>query len=258
MKRLLPLLAFTLIAVAFTFVPRAQSQDKTLTIFAASSLTDAFTDLGAEFEKDNPGWKVRFNFGASSQLRTQLGQGAPADLFAPADYAQMDPLVKSNRVGAPQTFAKNRLTIVIPARNPGKIRSAQDLARHGLRFVTTSDNVPIGRYTQGVLEKLSGTRFYNPGFADKVNANVVSRESNVRSVLTKVELGEADAAIVYETDALTSRKVRTVEIPRQANVTVLYPVAVVQDSPNPKMAEKFYKFVLSGRAGQTLRRYGFR
>src|SRR5688500_3183190 len=119
MKRLLPLLAFTLIAVAFTFVPRAQSQDKTLTIFAASSLTAAFTDLGAEFEKDNPGWKVRFNFGASSQLRTQLGQGAPADLFAPADYAQMDPLVKSNRVGAPQTFAKNRLTIVIPARNPG-------------------------------------------------------------------------------------------------------------------------------------------
>jgi molybdate transport system substrate-binding protein len=257
MKRLAPVVLLTLIAAAFIRTPQARSQDNTLTVFAASSLTNAFTDLGAQFEAANPGRKVVFNFGASSQLRTQLDQGAPADVFASADYAQMEPLVKSKRVGAPQTIARNRLTIVIPARNPGKVRSAQDLARKGLRFVTTAENVPIGRYTQEVLQKLSGTRFFNPGFAEKVNANVVSRESNVRSVLAKVELGEADAAIVYASDARMSRKVRTVEIPRQANVTALYPIAVVLDSAHPKEAERFYKLVLSHKGSRTLRSYGF-
>jgi molybdate transport system substrate-binding protein len=257
MKRYLPFLALTLVAAAFLFTPRARSQDKTLTVFAASSLSDAFTDLGKQYEAANPGWKVTFNFGGSSQLRTQIDQGAPADVFASADYSQMESLVKTKRVGAPQTIARNRLTIVIPARNPGKIRSAQDLTRKGLRFVTTAENVPIGRYTQEVLDKLSGVRFYNAGFAEKVNANVVSREANVRSVLAKVELGEADAAIVYESDARTSNKVRTVEIPRQANVTALYPIAVVLDSAHPKEAERFYKLVLSHRGSRTLRRYGF-
>ena len=257
MRRLLPCLALTLITAAFTLGPKVRSQDKTLTVFAAASLTDAFTDIGKQFESENPGWKVVFNFGASSQLRTQLGQGAPADVFASADYAQMEPLVGTKRVGAPQTIARNRLTIVIPARNPGKIRSAQDLARKGLRFVTTAENVPIGRYTQEVLQKLSGTRFYNAGYAEKVNANVVSREANVRSVLTKVELGEADAAIVYESDARMSRKVRPVEIPRQANVTALYPIAVVLDSEHPREAERFYKYVLGHKGSRTLRRYGF-
>ncbi len=257
MKRFVTFLAPILIAVAFTTMRPARSQDRTLTVFAASSLTDAFKDLGRQYEREHPGWKVVFNFGASSQLRTQLNQGAPADVFASADYAQMEPLAQSKRVGAPQTIARNRLTIVIPSRNPGKIRSAQDLARKGLRFVTTAENVPVGRYTQEVLTKLSGIRFYNAGFAEKVNANVVSREANVRSVLAKVEVGEADAAIVYESDARMSQRVRTVEIPRQANVTALYPIAVVLDSAHPKEAERFYKFVLSHKGSRTLRNYGF-
>jgi molybdate transport system substrate-binding protein len=228
-----------------------------LRVYAAESLTDAFNALKPEFERRHPGVQVRCNFGASSTLRVQIEQGAPADVFASADHAQMQPLVSARLVGSPQRFATNRLVVAIPATNPGKIRGVKDLARPGLRLVTTSEAVPIGRYTRQALEKLQATKGFPPDFARRVNANIVSREANVRGVLAKVELGEADAAIVYETDA-RSKRVRTLPIPENANVVAEYPVAIVTASRNPTEARNFVQFLLSPTGRALLKRHGFR
>jgi molybdate transport system substrate-binding protein len=210
------------------------------------------------FESANPRHSLRLNFGASSQLRAQIEQGAPADVFASADGAQMEPLVRAKLADSPVVFARNRLTVVVPTANPGKLRSSKDLARPRLRLVTTAENVPIGRYTAQVLGNLAKTRGYPADFAERVNANVVSREANVRTVLAKVELGEADAAVVYETDAKASRRVRSLSIPPTANVVAEYPIAVVAGSRNAEGAERFLRFVRSPAGARILRRHGFR
>jgi molybdate transport system substrate-binding protein len=237
---------------------RLPAQERTITVFAAASLANAFSAMQGEFERANPGTKVRFNYAASSLLRTQIEQGAPADVFAPADYAQMRPLEAARLVAAPRTFARNRLVVAVPASNPARLRSVRDLARKGLRLAATGEAVPIGRYTQEVLKKLSATRGYPRDFAARVNANVVSREANVRSVLTKVELGEADAAIVYETDTRVSRRVRSLPIPEAANVLTEYPIAPVLRTPDRARADAFVRFVLSPRGRAILKRHGFR
>lgn len=236
----------------------APAQPRAVTVFAAASLTDAFRAMQPEFERENRGFSVRFNFGASSQLRTQIQQGAPADVFASADHAQMQPLVSAGLVSQPRVFARNRLTIAVPMANPGKLRTAADLTRPGLRLVTTAEAVPVGRYTQQVLRNLSRFPGYGPDFAARVNRQVVSREANVRSVLAKVELGEADAALVYETDARSSRRVRRIPIPDQANVVAEYPLAVVRGSRSASDAENWARFVLSPKGQAVLRRHGFR
>jgi molybdate transport system substrate-binding protein len=234
------------------------AREQPLTVFAAASLTAAFKALKPEFERAHPDQSVRFSFGASSALRLQIEQGAPADVFASADYEQMRPLADKSLVLAPRTFARNRLVVVIPAANPGKLRSVRDLARPGLRLVSTATVVPIGRYTQEMLEKLSRTRGYSADFGQRVNANIVSREANVRAALVKVELGEADAAVVYETDARSSARVRSLPIPAGANIIAEYPVAIVAATPRRPEAEVFAGFLLSNRGRAVLRRFGFR
>jgi molybdate transport system substrate-binding protein len=229
-----------------------------LTVFAAASLTEAFDALRPEFERAHPGVTLQLSFGASSTLRAQIEQGAPADLFASADYEQMQPLVAQRLVLPPRTFARNRLTVAVPLSNPGKVRTVQDLARPGLRLVSTAEQVPIGRYTQQVLEKLSHTHGFPSDFANRVNANVLSREANVRAVLVKIELGEADAAIVYETDARSSPRVRPIPIPPSANNTAAYPIAILTNTPNRPAATAFVRFLLSKRGRAILKRHGFR
>lgn len=258
MRRWLPL--FPLLALLGTgaLFGRAAAQTRTVTVFAASSLTDAFSTLKPVFEATNPGHRVRFNFGPSSVLRTQVQQGAPVDVFASADWAQMQPLVDGKQVHAPQTFARNRLVLVVPARNPGSVRSLRDLARPGLRVITTGEAVPIGRYTQEMLGKLSRMSGYGRDFAARVNANVVSREANVRTLVAKIELGEADAAVVYESDARLSRRLRALPIPLAANVTAEYPIAVVASARDRAGAEAFVRLVRSSRGRDVLRRFGFR
>lgn len=236
----------------------AAQPERQLTVFAASSLTDAFNAMGPDFERANPGVRVRFNYGASSLLRTQIEQGAPADVFASADYAQMQPLAAAKKVDAPRTCARNRLVTVVPAGNPGKVNRLQDLARPGLRVVTTAPTVPIGRYTQEVLEKLGRTHGFPPDFAARVNASVVSRETNVRGVLAKVTLGEADAAIVYETDARTTARVKLIRVPEAANVIAEYPIAAVTGTRAHAEAGAFVRYVLSSKGRGVLKKYGFR
>lgn len=254
-------LCLLLVAVAvlgWKGAERVQADRRTVTVFAASSLTNAFNELGPAFQRAHPGQQLRFNFGASSALRSQIQLGSPADVFASADHEQMEPLQKAGLVSAPTTFARNRLTVVVPKENPAKLGSPRELARPGLRLVTTAEAVPIGRYTQETLKKLGTQPGYPPDFANLVNRNVASREPNVRAVLAKVELGEADAAIVYETDARASSRVKTIPIPENANVVAEYPVAVVSAGGNKSGAEDFIRLLRSSAGRAVLKRYGFR
>src|SRR5258708_3170592 len=173
-----------------------------IVVFAASSLTDVFQDMATAFEQANPNAKLTFSFGSSSQLSTQLGQGASADAFASADQTQMDNAKKAGAVaGQDQVFARNRLVLITPRDNPAKITALKDLANPGVKFVTAQPSVPIGQYTAQMLEKASVDPAYGADFKTRVVANTVSQEDNVRQVVSKVQLGEADAAVVYNTDA---------------------------------------------------------
>jgi molybdate transport system substrate-binding protein len=231
-----------------------------ITIFAASSLTDAFNEIGAQFQAANPGSKVTFNYGASSQLRTQLEQGARADIFASANQQEMDKAKQSRVIsGTERVFVRNRLAVITPKDNPGAITSLKDLAKPGLKFVTAAPEVPIGVYTQDVLEKLAGDPAYGADFKDRVNANIVSREPNVRQVVAKVNLGEADAAVVYTSDVAPDVRntVSMLEIPDQFNTLATYPIAVIKDALNPTGGAAFSAYVLSLDGQASLKKWGF-
>jgi molybdate transport system substrate-binding protein len=219
----------------------------TLTVFAAASLRDVFGTLGANFEKDHPGVGIRFNFGGSQDLRTQLEHGAPADVFASADTKQMELAEFAGLVDPPSIFATNAPVIVVPPDNPGKVRGLADLA-NVRRLVIGAPEVPIGAYTLKVLDRARAAA--GADFPARVQARVVSQDLNVRQVLTKVVLGEADAAIVYRTDARSAGdRVRTVDIPPEVNVVAEYPIATVAHCPNPELARAWVA-VVRGPEGQ--------
>lgn len=231
-----------------------------LNVFAAASLTEAFTEIGKAFETANPGAKVTFNFGGSQQLVQQMGQGAPADVFASAATRNMDDAVKAGSVadGAAQTFARNRLVAIVPQANPTGIKALADLGKPGARVVLAAKEVPVGQYALDFLDKASKDAGYGTDYKDKVIKNVQSYEQNVRAVLSKVTLGEADAGIVYNTDVTqeAAPKVTRIEIPDALNTVATYPIAAVKGTRNPA-ADRFVAFVLSD-AGQTiLKKYGF-
>jgi molybdate transport system substrate-binding protein len=229
-----------------------------LTVFAAASLTDAFRGIGSAFERGHPGTHVIFDFGASSLLRTQIEQGAPADVFASADRTQMEPLARSGNVRGVTPFARNQLVVVVPAANPGHVRRLQDLARPGLRLVITAEPVPIGHYTREALARMSVPGALGASFERRVLANTISQEPNVRGLVAKVELGEADGAIVYASDAVAAgRKVKVIPIPERYNEIAVYPVAVVAGSPHSSEAAAFVQYLRSRPAQALLRRYGF-
>jgi len=228
---------------------------KTLTVFAAASLRDVFGPLGATFEREHPGVKAQFNFAGSQELRTQIEQGAPADVFASADNKHMDAARKAGVVDAPKLLATNAPVIVVPADNPGRVKSLADLATVK-RLVIGAPEVPIGTYTLQILDKAKAQ--YGADFPARVQANVVSRDLNVRQVLTKVTLGEANAGIVYRTDARSAGdKVKVIEIPAELNVLAEYPIATVSRAPNADLARAWVTLV-TGPAGQAaLRDAGF-
>jgi molybdate transport system substrate-binding protein len=226
-----------------------------LTVFAASSLRDAFQDLGRSFEEQHPGTSVSFNFAGSQELRTQVEHGARADVLASADPRTLHALADAGLALQPQVFARNEPVIVVPAGNPAGIHSLADLPR-ARRLVIGAPEVPIGEYTVRILEAAS--RRYGPAFGASVEARVASRELNVRQVLGKVALGEADAAIVYRTDALASRgAVEVISIPPELNVLAEYPIAVLPGAPSPGLARAFVELVLSSAGRAALARHGF-
>lgn len=238
---------------------RAAGQGPTeLTVFAAASLRDALTAAGAEYRAEVPNVSLAFSFDASSALRTQIEQGAPAHAFASADMANPQALVEGGfAVGPVAQFAGNRLTIVVPSGNPAAIRDPRDLARADVLIVGASEAVPISRYVEECLDRLAGLPGFPADFAAAVEANVVSREDNVRSALTKVELGEADAAIVYVTDAASSDSVEEIPIPAAANVEATYGVVAVSDSRHPAEAAAFVGWLAGPGGTAALGLFGF-
>ena len=210
-----------------------------LIVFAAASLKKSFTDIGEQFKTDNPGSDVEFSFAGSSDLVTQLTQGAPADVFASADTKNMDKAADAKLLaGDPVNFASNTLTIVAAPGNPKKIASFKDLTQPGLTVVVCAPQVPCGSATEKV-EKATG-----------VQLNPVSEESQVTDVLGKVTSGQADAGLVYVTDAQgAGDKVTAVPFPESADAVNTYPIAVLEQSTQPELARKFVDLV-TGEAGQ--------
>jgi len=228
-----------------------------ITVMAAASLSEAFQELGSQFEAQHPGVRLEFNFAGSQQLAQQLAQGAAADVFASADQEQMDVAVQAGRVGdgSARIFAHNQLAVIYPANNPAGLLELPDLARPGLKLVLAASEVPAGRYSLQMLEKASLDPAFPPSYKQDVLKNVVSYESNVKAVLTKVALGEADAGIVYISDAYD--QVGQLPIPAALNVTASYPIAALQDSPQSGLAQAFVDLVLSPEGQQVLVKYGF-
>ena len=235
----------------------SRPEARTLTVYAAASLTNAFTELGNAFEASHPGVTVAFNFGGSQNLRTQIEQGAPAYVFASANARELDALVALDlvAVGAPRVFLTNQLVVILPKNNPASIASLEDLGKPGLKLVLAAEEVPAGRYARQILENLSA--LYGAEYSDKVLANVVSNEDNVRQAVTKVQLGEADASIVYISDAVAVPELQRIEIPADMNVIAEYPIAPLAESANLDLANEFIDYVLSSEGGATLRKWGF-
>jgi len=230
-----------------------------LTVFAAASLRDAFGAVKSSYEASHPGVAVTFSFDGSGTLRTQLEQGARADLFASADEVNPRRLVDAGLVdGRPVPFAGNRLALVVPAGNPAGITSSFDLARPGVRLVGAGATVPITEYAAQMVGALAGLPGAPRDFAAAVEANVVSREDNVRAVLAKVELGEGDAAIVYATDAAAAGDaVELIPLPGEANVPVTYAAVVLRDAPHREAAARFLAWLAGAEGQAVLARFGF-
>jgi len=230
-----------------------------ITVFAASSLTESFTEIKGVFEKAHPGITVHYNFGGSPTLVTQLTQGAPADVFAAADQPNMANAIKNGVVaGTPQTFVKNRLVIIVPKENKAGIMTPKDLAKPGVKFDTAQLSVPVGAYTQMVLDNIAKLPDYGPDFKANVNKNTVSQEDNVKAIVQKVQLGEVDAGIVYATDAQAANdKLTLIQIPDEQNVIATYPVALVKDTKQATFGQKFMDYLLSPDGQAILQKYGF-
>jgi molybdate transport system substrate-binding protein len=232
-------------------------EPRTLTVFAASSLTDAFTEIGANFESANPGVTVTFNFAGSQALRTQIEEGAPADVFASANAKEMDALVSGSRMDAStlQQFLSNKLVVILPAKNPAGIETLDALAAPGVKLVLAAEEVPVGNYARQSLGLMNGP--FGRDFKDKVLDNVVSNEDNVKQVVAKVQLGEADAGIVYTSDAVAAPDLKGIEIPAELNVIAVYPIAPLAESANAELANAFIDYVLSAEGQAILQKWGF-
>jgi molybdate transport system substrate-binding protein len=232
----------------------------TLTVFAAASMTDAFREMGTLWQQANPGCTVAFNFGGSPTLRTQLAQGAHADVFASADKPTMEGAQKDGSIDAtPSIFAQNKLTVIVPAANPAGITTLRDLAKPGVKLDLAEPTVPVGNYARQAFTTMGRDPSFGSDFVAAVANNVVSNESDVKQVVAKVQLGEADAGVVYQTDvtAPVRSAVKLIIIPDRFNVIAQYPIAVVKGAPNADGAQAFITFVLSPAGQAVLAKYGF-
>lgn len=212
----------------------------TVVVLAAASLTEAFTTLGKQFEAAHPGTTVKLSFAASSALAEQITQGAPADVFASAAQSNMDQATKAGDAGTPTTFAKNTMEVAVPPGNPAHVASVNDLAQKSVKTALCQPQVPCGATAQMVFTNA------------KITVTPVTLEPDVKSVLSKVELGSVDAGVVYVTDVRAAgSKVTGVPIDSSINASTSYPIATLTHAPNPSGAQAFVDYVLSS-AGQTV------
>ena len=236
----------------------ARAGEPGLTVFAAASLSEPFASMASLFQHGSG--RVDFNFAGSQQLAVQIEHGAVADVFASADerwmaYVQTRGLLR----GEPRIFARNDLVVILPSANPAGVGRLQDLARAGVKVVVAADSVPAGRYARTVLERLADAPEFDADYAERVRRNVVSEEDNVKGVVAKVQLGEADAGFVYRSDVThaLAAKVRTLEIPEPYNVVASYVIAVLKGAHNAPLAQGFVDLVLSAEGQRVLEEHGF-
>jgi molybdate transport system substrate-binding protein len=228
-----------------------------ITVFAAASLTDAFNAIGKEFEQANPGTKITFSFAGSSTLATQITEGAPADVFASADTKQMKVVTDEGNATAPVIFATN-VPVVVAPKGDTRVQSFADLAKPGVKLVLAAPTVPIGNYARTIFANASGANGISATFSADVLKNLQSNETNVKAVIAKIQVGEADAGVVYTTDAAAAKgEVTTIAIPKEYNVVAEYPMAVLKTSSHLDVAEAFVQYVTSGAGQAILKGYGF-
>jgi molybdate transport system substrate-binding protein len=246
---------FVALAFAASLLPACGgsqgAESSELTVAAAASLTDAFTDIGRTFEEENPGASVRFTFGPSDGLATQIIEGAPVDVFASASRSWIKVVRRGGPGLGPVTdFARNNLAIIVPVDNPAEVNGLVDLTRTGMRLVIAAEGVPAGDYAREM--------FANAGIRDAALANVVSNEEDVKGVVTKVLSGDADAGIAYATDvtADVADDIALIPIPDEVNVIAIYPIAVVREANESELANSFVDYVL-GEGQRILAGYGF-
>ena len=266
MKIVRQLVASTMILAALAgCAGGAQSNGRgRLTVFAAASLTEAFTELVDAFEREHPGSSVELNFDGSQRLRFQLEHGAQADVFVSADLKQMDRALASGLLASEIVeFASNRLALIVPrpashdqqnedvssssrsARFGTAVGSLADLAGKGVKLALAQPEVPAGNYSRALIQQLAEDPQFGPEYARRVLANVVTEESNVRHVVQKVMLGEVDAGLVYHSDAQTASNISVIPVPKEANVVASHTVASLRNSDQPNMAEAFVGFLMS-------------
>ena len=234
--------------------PKAGTKD-TVVVMAASSLTDSLQQLAEQFEASHTDINIRLNFAGTQIMRTQIEQGAKADVFAAANYHHIEELKEQGLVQKPQVFARNKLVLIVPKDNPGEIHSITDLVKPN-SLVLAADNVPVGGYSRQVLKKIEADLGQN--FSSRVLNNLVSEETNVKSVMAKVALGEADAGIVYISDlkGVTTKTVTAVDIPAKYNLEAEYYISRITES-NSEAAQQFIEFIISSEGKKVLEQFGF-
>ena len=232
--------------------------EATLTVLAASSLTDAFGELERTFEERNPGVEVRQSFESSSTLLTQIQQGAPADVFASAAEEEMDAAEEDGLVaGDPEVFVRNREVVMVPEDNPAGIESLRDLAEPGTKLVLAERGVPAADYAEEILGKADAE--YGGGFERDVLSNVVSREADVRAAVGRVALGDADATFGYASDYTPDirDRVRVIQIPEDLNIVATYPIAPLEGARSPGLGREWVDLVVSEEGQRVLEKWGF-
>ena len=242
---------------ASTATPTVSSS--TLNVFAAASLTESFKAIAAKYQQAHSSVTIKLNFAGSQILEQQIASGASADVFASADLTNMKKASDAGLVGDSQVFVKNRLTVIIPASNPGHINTLHDLANKGVKIDIEAPTVPAGKYSLQALGKMALSPQYGPAYVSTVKGNFVSQETDVKSVVNKVQLGEVDAGFVYVTDvtAAVSDKVKMMTIPDEFNVIAEYPIAVTKGSAHASDAQAFVQYILSKDGQDVLQQYHF-
>ncbi|NPV63798.1 MAG: molybdate ABC transporter substrate-binding protein [Methanotrichaceae archaeon] len=237
----------------------AEEQDE-LTVFVAASLTGAFGEIG-DLYQNATGETVIQNFDGSQMLRTQIENGAYADVFASANKKHMDALMAEGLMDNSSviTLLTNRMAVIVPKSNPGEINDLADLAKPGIKIVIGNSEVPVGNYARQVLDKLAADPGLREEYKTKVLDNIVSEETTVSLVVSKVALGEADAGFAYVSDVtpLMRSEVDVIEIPDENNVVAQYFIGVLRESEHPEKAQSFIDFVMSSQGSEVLARYGF-
>jgi len=233
---------------------------KELTVFTAASLTGAFGEIGELFENET-GIHVAFNFDGSQALRTQLENGAYADVFASANMRQMNAVVGEGLMNNSSIaiFTKNKLSLIVPRDNPAKITNLSDLARPGIKIVMGTKDLPVGDYALQIIAKLGNDSAYGPDYEIKVLANVISQETIVTYVVTKVALGEADVGFAWVSDITEdlASKVEKIAIPDEYNIIAEYPMGILLESKYPVESHEFMNLVMSDEGKAVMEKYGF-